>query len=127
MAEVKVVQTTDAPAAIGPYSQGRFAGPFLFVSGQLPINPLSGQMDEAIADQTHRSLKNLKAIVESAGGTLESVVKTTVFLKDMNDFARVNEVYRQYFKENYPTRSAIEVAHLPKDAKVEIEAIAYIG
>ncbi|MEA1961735.1 MAG: RidA family protein [Bacillota bacterium] len=128
MTDIKVIKTTDAPAAIGPYSQGILVGPFLFVSGQLPIDPISGQLVVGeVKDQVHQSLKNLKTIIESAGGTLENAVKTTVFLKDMNDFAQVNEVYGQYFKDHYPTRSAVEVACLPKDAKVEIEAIFYIG
>jgi len=113
----KVIATTNAPAAIGPYSQGNVTGDTLYVSGQLPINPETGE-----------SLKNVKAIVEAAGGNMDNVVKTTVFLKDMNDFADMNGVYAKFFTEGlYPSRSAVEVARLPKDAMVEVEAIAYLG
>lgn len=125
--DIKEVKSSSAPAAIGPYSQGILCGAFLFASGQLPINPINGQMAEGIKEQTHQSLENLRAIIEAAGGSMENAVKITVFLKDMNDFSAVNEVYGQHFKKHFPARSAIEVARLPKDARVEIEAIFYIG
>ncbi|PWM68697.1 MAG: reactive intermediate/imine deaminase [Eubacteriales Family XIII. Incertae Sedis bacterium] len=124
----KVIVTTNAPAAIGPYSQGNLAGNTLYVSGQLPLNPETGEMPEGVIAQTEQSLSNVKAIVEAAGGTMDNVVKTIVFLKDMNDFADMNGVYAKFFTEGlYPSRSAVEVARLPKDALVEVEAIAYIG
>ena len=120
-----VIETAGAPAAIGPYSQGICAGDFVFVSGQLPIDPATGAFGEGIEEQTRQSLLNLKAILEAAGTDLGHVVKTTVFLSDMNHFAKMNEVYRQLIgTEGCPARSAVEVARLPKDALVEIEAIA---
>ena len=119
------IRTPDAPAAIGPYSQGIAAGGFVFVSGQLPLDPSSGVFPEGIAAQTRQSLKNLRAVLLAAGTDLDRVVKTTVFLKDMNDFAAMNAVYAEAFgAENCPARAAVEVARLPKDALVEIEAIA---
>ncbi|PDY48097.1 RidA family protein [Bacillus pseudomycoides] len=119
-----VISTQHAPGAIGPYSQAMKAGNFIFTSGQLPIDPKNGEMPETIENQTKQSLENVKAILEEAGSDLSKVVKTTVFLKDMNHFAQMNEVYRTYFTENCPARSAIQVARLPKDALVEIEVIA---
>jgi 2-iminobutanoate/2-iminopropanoate deaminase len=122
-----VIQTTKAPAAIGPYSQGIQCGSYLFVSGQLPIDPETGQIVSSdIQAQTHQSIKNLQNIIEAAGASLVNVVKTTVFIKDMNQFALINEVYGQYFSENPPARATVEVARLPKDAGVEIEAVVYI-
>ena len=119
------IRTPDAPAAIGPYSQGIAAGGLVFVSGQLPLDPASGVFPEGIAAQTRQSLKNLRAVLLAAGTDLDRVVKTTVFLKDMNDFAAMNAVYAEAFgAENCPARAAVEVARLPKDALVEIEAIA---
>ena len=119
------IQTTEAPAAIGPYSQGVAAGDFVFVSGQLPIDPETGAFPEGIAAQTAQSIRNLRAILLAAGTDLDRVVKTTVFLFDMNDFGAMNAVYQQAFgTENCPARAAIEVRRLPKDALVEIEAIA---
>ncbi len=124
----KVVATAGAPAAIGPYSQGNITGDFLYISGQLPINPQTGEMPAGVEAQTKQSLENVKAIVEAAGGTMDHVIKTTVFLNDMNDFGTMNGVYASYFTEGlYPSRSAVEVARLPKDALVEVEAIVYLG
>jgi len=122
----KLIATDKAPAAIGPYSQGAQKGNLLFVSGQLPIDPLTGTMAQGIEAQTRQSLENVKAIIEEAGGTLGDVLKCTVFLKDMNEFAEMNKIYAEYFTENYPARAAVEVARLPKDANVEIEAIVMI-
>lgn len=119
-----VISTQHAPGAIGPYSQAMKAGNFIFTSGQLPIDPKNGEMPETIENQTKQSLENVKAILEEAGSNLNKVVKTTVFLKDMNHFTQMNEVYRTYFTANCPARSAVQVARLPKDALVEIEVIA---
>lgn len=121
----KAIVTDKAPAAIGPYSQGIKVGNLIFTSGQLPINPMTGVMPEAIEEQTKQSLENIKAILEAEGLSLHKVVKTTVFLSDMNNFVKMNEIYKDYFKEIAPSRSAVQVARLPKDALIEIEAIAY--
>ena len=121
----KIISTAKAPAAIGPYSQAVSLGSLLITSGQLPLDPATGAFPEGIAAQTRQSLANVKAILEEAGTDMEHVVKTTVFLKDMNDFGAMNEVYATFFQEgSYPARSAVEVARLPKDALVEIEVIA---
>lgn len=120
----EMIATTNAPAAIGPYSQGVKAGGLLFISGQLPINPETGNMPEKVAEQTKQSLENAKNILMEAGLSMDDVVKTTVFLKDLNNFTAMNEVYGQYFQNGYPARSAVQVARLPKDAEVEIEVIA---
>lgn len=120
------ISTNNAPGAIGPYSQAVKMGDFLFVSGQLPINPSTNEMPESVAEQTKQSLENVKAILEAVGSDLQHVLKTTVFLKDMNTFTKMNEVYQSYFTENYPARSAVEVARLPKEALVEIEVIACV-
>jgi len=120
------ISTDKAPAAIGPYSQGVKIGNFVFISGQLPIDLETGKFpDFDITSQTTQSLKNLKAVLNEASLEMSDVVKTTVFLKDMDDFKGMNEVYSEFFSEPYPARAAVEVARLPKDAKVEIEAIAY--
>lgn len=120
-----VIQTDKAPAAIGPYSQAVQAGGLLITSGQLPLDPATGSFPEGIEAQTKQSLTNVKSILEAAGTDMSHVVKTTVFLKDMNDFAAMNGVYATFFGEGgFPARSAVEVARLPKDALVEIEAIA---
>lgn len=121
-----ILSTENAPKAIGPYSQGVLAGDLLFLSGQLPIDPATGEIVATdIEGQTKQSLTNVKAILESAGCTMDHVVKTTVFLKDINEFTKMNEVYKEFFHEgNYPARSAIQVAAIPKDAKVEIEVVA---
>ncbi len=113
-----------APAAIGPYSQGIAAGETVYVSGQLPLNRETGEIPEGIAAQTEQSLKNLAAILAEQGMTLDNVVKTTVFMADLNDFAGMNEVYGKYFHEPFPSRSAIQVAKLPLNAPLEIECIA---
>ncbi|WP_349666825.1 RidA family protein [Lacrimispora sp.] len=124
----KVLATEKAPAAIGPYSQGVRGGDYVFVSGQLPIDPATGAFaGEDIASQTRQSLTNIKAILESDGLSMDQVVKTTVLLKNINDFAAMNEVYATFFKGECPARAAFGVAALPKDALVEIEAIAYCG
>lgn len=121
----KIIATTNAPGAIGPYSQAVDCGAFLITSGQVPIDPTTGEfVPGGIAEQTRQSLTNVKAILEAAGLTMDHVVKTTVFLQDMGDFAAMNAVYAEFFTEgNYPARSAVEVAKLPKGALVEIEAI----
>lgn len=120
----QTVNTQNAPAAIGPYSQGVKAGNLLFTSGQLPMNPQSGELVTDIEGATKQSLENVKAILESAGSSMDKIIKTVVFLRDMNDFVAMNAVYATYFPSNPPARSAVQVARLPKDAVVEIEAIA---
>ena len=123
----QILNTTNAPAAIGPYSQGTCAGGMVFVSGQLPIDPATGALETgSIGDQTRRSMENIIAILAEAGCTLENVVKTTIFLRDLNDFAAVNEAYAAYFPANPPARACVQVARLPKDALVEIEVIAHL-
>lgn len=121
-----ILSTEQAPKAIGPYSQGIQAGNLMFLSGQLPINPAVGKIEAAdIEGQTKQSLENVKAILASAGCTMDHVVKTTVYLKSIGDFAKMNEVYKGFFSEgNYPARSAFQVAALPQDALVEIEVVA---
>ncbi|MCK0535278.1 MULTISPECIES: RidA family protein [unclassified Anaerobiospirillum] len=119
----EVITSANAPKAIGPYSSAISLGNMLFVSGQIPVNPQSGDMPEDIKDQANQSLSNLKALVEEAGFTLADVVKTTVFLADIGDFTAVNEVYSTYFAQPYPTRSCVAVKDLPKGARVEIECI----
>lgn len=119
----KAIHTNEAPAAIGPYSQAVQIGDLLFTSGQLGMDPQTNEFPETAAEQARQSLSNVKAIVEAAGATMAQVAKTTVFLKDMNDFNAVNEVYAQFFPEPFPARSAVQVARLPKDALVEIEVI----
>ena len=120
-----VISTANAPAAIGPYSQAIDLGNLVITSGQLPIDPATGAFPEGIQAQTKQSLSNVKAILEAAGLSMDSVVKTTVFLSDMNNFGAMNEVYATFFTEgSYPARSAVEVARLPKEALVEIEVIA---
>lgn len=123
----QVIHTDKAPAAIGPYSQAIQIGQLLFTSGQVPIDPDTGAIVEGgIQEQARQSLNNIKAILNAAGTNMGAVVKTTVFLQDMNDFAAMNEVYAQFFQEPYPARSAVQVARLPKDVLVEIEAIAQL-
>lgn len=124
----KIISTKDAPAAIGPYNQAIEANGFVFVSGQIPLVPDTMELVEGgVVEQTHQVLKNLEAVLKQAGCSLENVVKTSCFLKSMNDFVAMNEVYAQYFKENQPARAAVEVARLPKDVMVEIEAVAVKG
>ncbi len=125
MPDKKTVSTENAPAAIGPYSQAVRAGNLLFVSGQLPADPASGTFaGESVADQTRQSLRNITAILAAAGLTAADVVKTTVFLKDMGTFSEMNGAYAAFFSEEPPARACVEVARLPKDALVEIEAVA---
>ena len=121
----QVIHTDSAPAAIGPYSQAVQIDGLLFVSGQVPLDPDTGALVEGdITVQAQQALNNVKAILNAAGTNMGAVVKTTVFLADMNDFAAMNQVYAQFFQEPYPARSAVQVGRLPKDAKVEIEVIA---
>jgi 2-iminobutanoate/2-iminopropanoate deaminase len=121
----QIVATKEAPAAIGPYSQAVIAGNLIFTSGQIPLDPATGQLvTGSIVEQAHRVFANLKAVLEQAGTGFDRVVKTTVFLSDMNDFAAINAVYAQYFNGDFPARSAVQVARLPKDAGLEIEMIA---
>lgn len=121
-----VLSTPNAPAAIGPYSQGIQAGSMVFVSGQLPIVPETGKLLEGtVGEQTKQSLRNIENVLKEAGCTMQDVVKTAIFLRDMNDFAEVNAAYATFFQENPPARSCVQVARLPKDADLEIEAIAY--
>lgn len=122
----KVISTENAPAAIGPYSQAVVHGNTLYVSGQIPVNPKTGEVPADIKEQTAQSLENVKAIVEAAGSDMSQVVRCGIFIKDMNDFAAINEVYATYFSEPYPARATVEVSRLPKDVNVEIEAIAII-
>ena len=120
----QVLATDQAPAAIGPYSQGIAASETVYVSGQLPLDPATGTFPEGIAAQTAQSMKNIQAILAQQGMTLANVVKTTVFLADINDFAEMNKVYGEFFTQPYPARSAVQVAKLPKDAPLELECIA---
>lgn len=122
---MKNIQTQDAPKAIGPYSQGKIAGNFIYTSGQLPIDPKTGDIPEGIDAQTQQSLENLKAIVEAGGGKMENVVKTLCFLSDMADFAAFNEVYAKFFP-HAPARSCVAVKTIPKNCLVEVEAICWI-
>ena len=122
----KCISTSEAPAAIGPYSQAVRAGDFLFISGQLPLDPTTGLLvDGTIQSKTGRILSNLKAILRAAGMGLEDVVKATVYLKDIKDFAAMNETYATFFPKDPPARVALQVARLPKDADIEIEAVAF--
>ncbi len=121
-----VIKTNKAPGAIGPYSQGIITGNMVFTSGQLPINVETGEMPKDIASQTKQALENVRAVLEEVGSGMEKIVKATVFLSDMENFKAMNEVYLTFFKEDYPARSAFQVARLPKDALVEIEVIALV-
>jgi len=128
MTDRNVVVTSGAPAAIGPYSQGIVAGGLLFVSGQIPLDPRTGQLAPGgIEEQVTRVLENLKAILDSAGSSLGRVVRTTVYLTDLAEFPRMNEVYRSYFSADPPARSTVQVCALPKGARVEIDLIARVG
>lgn len=120
----KIISTDKAPSAIGPYSQAVEANGFVFASGQIPIDPATGNIPEGIEAQAKQALTNVKNLVEAAGLTLDSVVKTSVFIKDMNDFAKVNEIYATFFATDCPARSCVEVARLPKDVLIEVEVIA---
>ncbi len=123
----EIIWTDKAPKPVGPYSQAVKVGNFLFISGQIPYTPDGKLAGTTIKDQTEQVLENIKAVLNAAGTDLSNVVKVTVYLKDMNDFAEMNEVYAQYFKDKPPARAAVEVAKLPKDVKIEIEVIAYIS
>jgi 2-iminobutanoate/2-iminopropanoate deaminase len=121
------VSTDKAPKALGPYSQGIIFGNLVFTSGQIAINPVTGIFEGGtIEQQSHRTFKNIAAILEAAGSDLDKSIKVTLYLKDMNDFAKVNEIYSDYFRGTYPARAAVEVSRLPRDAAIEIEVIAYI-
>jgi len=121
----EVISTNDAPKAIGPYSQAIRANGFIFVSGQTPMDPATQQMVEGgVAEQTERALKNIEGVLKAAGSSMEKIVRCGVFLKDMNDFVAMNEVYARFFRNAPPSRSTIEAARLPKDCRVEIDAIA---
>jgi len=122
------IRTERAPKAIGPYSQGIKAGGFLFISGQIPIDPATGEIVQGdTAAQADRVLHNIRNIIEDSGATLHDVVKTTIYLADMDDFAAVNEVYARYFDSEPPARATVQVSRLPKDVRVEIEAVAWTG
>ena len=120
----EIISTKKAPSAIGPYSQGMIVGDLVFTSGQIPLNPENGELVTEISKATVQVMANLSAILEAAGSSLEKVIKTTIFLQDLNDFEKVNEIYGDYFKDNLPARSCVQVAKLPKGAIIEIEAIA---
>ena len=123
----EIIATENAPGAIGPYSQAVKTGNMVFCSGQIPIDVATGEfVSDDVAEQTTQVLKNLSAVLEAAGSSLNNVVKTTVFLADMNDFAAMNEIYAEFFNENKPARATVQAARLPKDARVEIECIALI-
>jgi 2-iminobutanoate/2-iminopropanoate deaminase len=122
------VASSAAPAAIGPYSQAVVAGPFVFCSGQIPLDPATGVLVEGgIAEQTRRVLDNVGAVLAAAGASFDAVVKTTVFLADMTEFPAMNEVYAEYFRAPAPARSTVQVARLPRDVRVEIEVVAWVG
>ncbi|MBI3682136.1 MAG: RidA family protein [Acidobacteria bacterium] len=124
----QIITTSGAPKAIGPYSQAVVHNGLVYCSGQIPLDPASGQViDGDVGVQTGRVLENLKAVLEGAGSSLTQVLKTTVFLKDMDEFARMNEVYGRYFVEDPPARATVEVARLPRDVRVEIECVAVAG
>ncbi|MHA2359177.1 MAG: RidA family protein [Candidatus Thorarchaeota archaeon] len=125
--KVEQVVTDNAPKAIGPYSQGTKGNGFVFCSGQIPANPKTGQLvSGSITDQVRQSLSNVKGVIEAAGSSMEKVLKVTVFLKDMNDFSEMNEEYAKWFSDPPPARAAVEVARLPKDVDIEIEAVAIL-
>lgn len=122
-----IIKTDQAPAAIGPYSQAISAGGFLFVSGQIPINPQTGEIVKTgIEAETAQVIKNVQAILKAAGASLNNVVKTTIFIKNMDEFAKINEVYAAHFTGNYPARETVEVSRLPKDVNIEISVIAQL-
>lgn len=127
MADLRTIQTDQAPAAIGPYSQAIVAGGMVFTAGQIPLDPRTGEMaDGGIEAQTEQVMRNLSAVLEAAGASLGSVVKTTVFVRDMEEFAAMNAVYGRFFGEHRPARSTVQAARLPRDARVEIEAVAAV-
>ncbi len=120
---LKEVSTQNAPAAIGPYSQAIKVGNILFTSGQIPVNPQNGEIPEGVEAQAKQAMTNVKNLVEASGASMDNVIKTTVFIANMNDFAKINEIYAQFFTKPYPARSCVEVARLPKDVLLEVEAI----
>ena len=122
--EKKQIHTEHAPAAIGPYSQAIDLGELVFTSGQIPVCPTDGTFSADVVQQAHQCLQNVKAVLEAAGSSMDKVVKTTVFIADMDQFGAINEVYQQYFTQPYPARSCVQVAKLPKGVGIEIEAIA---
>lgn len=124
---ISFLSTDKAPAAIGPYSQAAQVGPFLFASGQIPLRADGTLVEGDIVAQTEQVIANIKAVLAEAGGSLNDIVKTTVFIKDMNDFAPMNEIYGKHFGDHKPARSTVEVARLPRDVKVEIEFVAYLA
>ncbi len=121
---MKQISTSNAPAAIGPYSQAIVSGNMVFCSGQIPVDPETGTIAATVEEQAEQALKNLKNLIEASGSSIDKVVKTTVFIKDMNDFATINEIYAKFFTPPFPARSCVEVARLPKDVLLEVEAIA---
>lgn len=121
---LKKVQTDQAPAAIGPYSQAIECGEWIFTSGQIPLQADGNLVEADIEKQTHQVLKNVQAVLEAAGSDLNHVIKTTIFIKDMNQFAQINDIYAQYFQDHQPARSCVEVARLPKDVLIEMEVVA---
>lgn len=123
---MKIISTDKAPKAVGPYSTAIIANGFVFCAGQIGIDPTSGELLTGIENQTHQVMKNITAVLEASGSSLESAVKTTIFLADMNDYAMVNTIYGEYFTNNKPARSTVQVAKLPKNALIEIEVIATV-
>lgn len=119
-----VISTNKAPAAIGPYSQAIEVNGFVFTSGVIPVNPETNEIGTTIEEQAEQAFSNLKNLIEASGVTMDKVIKTTVFIKEMNDFGKINEIYSKYFAQPYPARSCVEVARLPKDVMLEVEAIA---
>lgn len=119
----KVISTDKAPAAIGPYSQAIEVNGMVFTSGVIPVNPQTGVIPATIEEQANQAFSNLRNLIEASGATIDKVIKTTVFIKEMDDFGKINEIYAQYFKEPFPARSCVEVARLPKDVMLEVEAI----
>ena len=123
-----VIQTDEAPAAIGPYSQAILSGSYVFLSGQIPLDPVTGELlSSTVEEETHRVMKNLAGVLRAAGSSFECIVKTTIYLTDMNDFAKVNGVYATYFESQPPARATVQAAALPKGARVEIDAIAEVA
>ena len=121
----KVISTDKAPSAIGPYSQAIEINGMVYTSGVIPVDPATGVVAEGVEAQAEQAFKNICNLVEASGSKIENIIKTTVFIKEMNDFGKINEIYKKYFKEPFPARSCVEVARLPKDVLLEIEAIAY--
>lgn len=124
--KMEAITTSRAPAAIGPYSQAIRCNGLMFTSGQIPLDPEGNLIEGGIEEQTHQVFRNLQAVLEAGGATFQDVIKATVFLKDMNDFAAVNDIYASYFGDHKPARSAVEVARLPRDVKIEIELVAKV-